>query len=203
MPRLASLVRPLLVVAVLAYGALQPGRASADMPNAAGLVDYGFKGFSLGVELGLSIGFIATGPVYHGDEWKKLVVGMGVGALLGMAGGIVTSVIDATGTGVPVGYFILRDAGYGTLLGATMGAVVGMLLWVEDGTPKDILKGAAYGTLFGAAAGVIYGVIEARNAELPRDEDEHDGWLGHVQFSVSPVPLASGPGLAAHVYAQF
>ena len=112
-------VRPGL--AALAVRALSQ---RADMPDATGLIDYGFKGFSLGVEIGLSMGYIATGPVYRSEEWKKLVLGMGIGALVGMVGGIVVSVVAATGDGVPMGYFILRDAlRHG--LGATMGAVIG------------------------------------------------------------------------------
>jgi hypothetical protein len=202
MSRLALLSRPLAFVLVLTALAVAPSRSRADMPDARGLIDYGFKGFSLGVELGLSMGYIATGPVYRSDEWKKLVLGMGIGAIVGMVGGIVVSVVDATGDGVPMGYFVLRDAGYGTLLGATMGAVIGMLLWVNDGTPKDILKGAAFGTLFGAAAGAVYGVVEGMNAKPP---SEGQGWdLGHnLHFGVSPTPLEGGPGVAAHLSGAF
>jgi hypothetical protein len=187
-------LRITFAAAALAFAAtaLPPASSRADMPDAGSLVDYGFKGFTLGLELGLAVGYITTGPKWQQSEWKNLVIGMGVGALSGMTTGIVIAVADSTADGVPGGYYLLRDAGYGTLLGATMGGVVGMLFWVDDGSSKDVLQGAAWGSIFGAGAGLVYGVIEAAHAK-PRGRD---GWgddedalleIGHdVRVSVAP-----------------
>src|SRR4051794_28279826 len=140
-----------LVLAAVVYAAtaLAPARSRADMPNATSLVDYGFKGFTLGLELGLAIGYITTGPTWEPDEWKKLVLGAGIGALGGLTTGIIVAVADSTGHGAAAGYYLLRDSGYGVLLGATMGVVIGVLLWVDDGSSKDVLKGAAWGGVIG------------------------------------------------------
>lgn len=180
------------------------------MPDATTLVDYGFKGFTLGLEMGLALGYITTGSHWESNEWKKLVIGAGIGALAGMTTGIIVAVADAAGDGVPAGYYLLRDAGYGVLLGATMGAVIGVLLWVDDGTSKDVLKGAAYGALIGAAAGLLYGIIEASNARPHRrerddDEEEDEGslHLGHgVHLSFAPTSPVMGPGMTAVLWGK-
>jgi hypothetical protein len=187
---------------VFAAGTLSPARSRADMPDATSLVDYGFKGFTLGVELGLAVGYITTGPRWEDDEWKKLVIGMGIGAIGGITSGIMLAVIDSTSHGVPAGYYLIRDAGFGTLLGAVMGGAIGVLLWVDDGTSKDVLKGAAWGAVFGAGAGLLYGLIESANARPGRhsrddDDDDDRGFrLGHdVHLSVAPVPPVMGQGM--------
>ena len=197
--RLAVALAALMFVA----STFAPSRSRAEMPDAASLVDYGFKGFTLGLELGLAIGYITTGPRWERAEWKSLAMGMGIGALAGMTTGIIVAVADTTSEGVG-GYYLLRDAGYGTLLGASMGAVVGLLLWVDDGSSKDVLRGSAFGALFGAGAGLVYGIIEAAHAK-PRgrdyeDEDEEAGWgLGrNLHLSAAPI---GGPGHGAGVAA--
>jgi hypothetical protein len=124
------------------------------------LIDYSFKGFTLGVEAGLAVGYLATGSRYRQDEWRTLVVGMGVGAFAGITAGIFIAAADYSSRGSSVGYYILRDTNYGTLIGAAMGAVVGGLVWMDDGLPRDLLRGTAYGMLFGGVAGITYGLIE-------------------------------------------
>jgi hypothetical protein len=185
--------------------ALLPTRALAEMPDAASLFDYGFKGFTVGAEVGLAVGYIATGAVYQKDEWRMLVVGMGVGALAGMTTGIVVAVADSSGSGSPMGYYVLRDAGYGTLPGALMGAVTGSLLWVANGTSKDVLKGAAFGTLFGAAAGIGYGVLEGKHGTSLHPVEAGYGLGKQKQWGVRlfPAPATGGVGLAAQLFGRF
>jgi len=180
-----------------------PSRAAAEMPDAASLFDYGWKGFTVGAELGLAVGYIATGAVYEKDEWRKLVVGLGVGALTGMTTGIVVAVADASSSGSPMGYYVLRDAGYGTLLGAIMGAVTGSLLWVASGTSKDVLKGAAFGTLFGAAAGIGYGVLEGAHGTSSHPIEAGYRLGDRLRLTLSPAPSAGGVGLAAQLWGRF
>jgi hypothetical protein len=163
---------------------LVPTRSFAEMPDAGALIDYSFKGFTLGVEVGLAVGYLATGPRYRQDEWRTLVVGMGVGAFAGITAGIFIAAADYSSRGSSVGYYILRDTNYGTLIGAAMGAVVGGLVWMDDGLPRDLLRGTAYGMLFGGVAGITYGLIESRNA--PRRTNRHYGeeW----RYSIAPGP---------------
>ncbi|HEY2733192.1 MAG TPA: hypothetical protein VGI70_04370 [Polyangiales bacterium] len=187
----------------MAAATVLPARAKAAMPDPSMLVDYGFRGFGVGLELGLAVGYISTGPRYQTNEWRKLVLGMGVGALIGMTSGLVLAVADSTGPGVPVGFYVLRDSGYGTLFGAAVGALVGVLLWVDEGSPKSVLMGAAFGTIFGAVAGIAYGVIESMNVGPPRSEFGRFS-LGHsVSLTVTPLPERNGTGLAALLSGHF
>lgn len=132
------------------------------IPNEApSLLSYGFRGFWLGGELGLSVGFLTTGSSFERNDWRNLVFGAGLGALTGVAAGVGLAMVD-TGTPPPAtGWYILRDCGYGTLLGGLSGAAVGALFVIDSGKPKDILTGASVGSLVGAAVGVAFGVIEA------------------------------------------
>ena len=205
----SSSARYTFVVAALVFAAstLSPARSRADMPDAASLVDYGFKGFTLGLELGLAVGYITTGKTWEKNEWKKLVISAGIGALAGMSTGIVVSVADSTSGGAG-GYYILRDAGYGTLLGGTMGALVGVLLWVDNGRPKDVLRGAAYGALLGAALGIVYGVVEASNSRGRDEYDDDDaalklgeGW--HLTVTPTIPDEGAVPGMAAVIDGRF
>ena len=187
------------IVALLALSlsALAPARTHAAMPDTGALVDYGFKGFTLGLETGLAVGYLATGDRWEQREWRTIVLGMGIGALSGMTVGVMISVADYTGRGVPVGYYVLRDANYGTWIGAAMGTIVGMLLWLDDGHPRDAVRGAAYGTLFGAVAGIAYGIIDGKNAAPSR------GYGNEWRFSMAPTDGMRSPGLAAVLAKRF
>jgi hypothetical protein len=121
-----------------------------------------------------------------------------VGALAGLTTGIIIAVADVTSNSVPVGYYVLRDATYGTLIGAVMGGLVGVLLWVDDGTPRDVLQGASYGTLFGAVAGIAYGIVEGKNAPSPGGR-----FGGDWRVSLAPIQTGRSPGLAAQVAGRF
>ena len=179
--------RHALVVALLlsAASAIAPAHSRADMPDADSLLDYGFKGTMLGIELGLSISYLSTGPKWEDDEWKPVVFGMGIGALAGLSTGILLAVIDKTSGGWG-GFYLLRAAVYGSLLGGVMGAALGVLFWVNDGSSKDVLRSAAWGGIFGAAAGLIYGMIEAGNAK-PRREDASLDLGEGVRLSIAPT----------------
>jgi hypothetical protein len=166
------MLRSHLLVFVTCVSLAHSSLASAqDDPAAAtetpSLLSYGFKGLWLGAELGLSVGFLSTGSSVDDGEWKKFVFGAGLGALTGVAAGVVLAMID-TGTPPPAtGLYVLRDAGYGTLLGALSGAAVGALFVIDSGEPLDIFTGASIGSLVGCGVGVIFGVIDA-NAEARR-----------------------------------
>jgi|GEM_PF-3927143 len=183
------------LVVSIALGAMAPAKSRAAMPDADIYFDYGFKGFTLGAELGLSVGYLSAGR-FEQDEWRKLVIGAGVGALAGIATGILIAIADVTSGSVPVGYYVLRDAGYGTWIGAAVGALVGVLLWIDDGGTRDVLQGAAYGSLFGAVAGMAFGIIEGKNSAPPSRRYYDDDW----RYSFAPVP---GGGVAGMVAKRF
>jgi hypothetical protein len=171
------------------------------------LLAYGFKGFWLGAELGLAVGFLSKGPTYDDGEWKKFVFGAGVGALTGVAAGVLLAMVD-TGTPPPAtGIYVLRDAGYGTLLGALSGAAVGALFVLDSGEPLDIFTGASIGSLAGCAVGVIFGVIEA-NAEGRRGSAYSRGRAREpgVEFTLRIAPgltPGSATTIAPTVFGRF
>jgi hypothetical protein len=183
-------------VLTVLLGAIAPAKSRAAAPDANILFDYGFKGLTLGAELGLSLGYLSAGSRFEEPEWRKLVLGVGIGALAGLTTGMIIAVADTTSGSVPVGYYMLRAAGYGTWIGAALGAMVGGLLWIDDGRPRDLIQGAAYGSLFGAVAGLAYGIIEGKYASPPSHRYYEDDW----RFSVSPT---YSPGLAATVAKRF
>jgi hypothetical protein len=143
-----------------------PAEASArEEPPAA--VAYGFDGFWTGAQIGLASGFLATGRHYEDHEWRKLVWGAGLGALVGAGVGITLGIVDVGSPPPHTGHLVLRDIGYGVGLGAIAGAAVGALYWADGGEPKNLLTGAAIGTLAGAGAGVVFGLLEG--ALAPRE----------------------------------
>jgi hypothetical protein len=176
------------LVVSIALGAVAPSKSRAEMADADMMFDYGFKGLTLGAELGLSIGYLSAGSRFEEHEWRKLVLGAGIGALAGMATGIFIAMADASSAGPPVGYYVLRGAGYGVWIGAVVGALVGALLWIDDGRPRDMIQGAAYGSIFGAVAGMAFGIIEGKNSAPPSRRYYDDDW----RFSMTPLPSGLG-----------
>jgi hypothetical protein len=132
--------------------------AKDDTPS---IVSYGFDGFWTGAQVGLAVGYLATGSEYESEEWRKLVFGAGVGALAGVGVGLTLGVVSAGQRPPQTGYLILRDVGYGVGLGAVVGTAVGALFLIDSGRPKNLLTGAAVGTLVGAGVGVAFGLIES------------------------------------------
>jgi hypothetical protein len=178
----------------LACFLLAPTRARAE-DSTPSVASYGFEGFWTGAQVGLAAGYLATGPEYVSDEWRKLVFGAGVGALVGVGLGISLGVLDVGSAPPDSGHFILRDMGYGVGLGAIVGTAVGALFLIDDGRPKNLLTGAAVGTLAGAGAGLIFGVIEGATARPEPSQRERAA--SQLRFAVlgsegSPWPM---PGL--------
>jgi hypothetical protein len=202
----------LVICVTLAHSSLCLAQDGAETGSASGgetpsLLSYGFKGLWLGAELGLSVGFLSTGSAVEEGEWKKFVFGAGLGALTGVAAGVVLAMID-TGTPPPAtGLYVLRDAGYGTLLGALSGAAVGALFVLDSGEPLDIFTGASIGSLVGCGVGVVFGLIEAnaekRNgAAYSRGEPREPG----VEFTLRIAPgltPGSGTTIAPTVFGKF
>ena len=192
-----STLSALVLVAALAVPAVCSARGT-DGDDGPAMLQYGFRGFWTGAELGLAVGFLSTGDRYESGEWRKLVLGAGVGALGGVGAGITLGIVDASNASRPrYGWFVLRDMGYGALLGGLTGAAVGALFWVDGGRAKDVLTGLSVGALIGAAAGVVFGVVEGIGAP-PRHERADAG--GALQLTLVALPtrgraLALGPGV--------
>jgi hypothetical protein len=172
-------------------------RAETDRPS---VISYGFDGFWTGAQIGLASGYLATGSDYESDEWRKLVFGAGVGALVGVGAGITLGIVDLGGQPPHTGHLVLRDIGYGVGLGGIVGLAVGALFLIDDGRPKNLLTGAAIGTVAGAGAGLVFGLIEAA-AWKPEERaaSARASGLSSVRFTVIganeswlPVPALEG-----------
>jgi hypothetical protein len=144
--------------------ALCPALASAADAEPPAMMEYGFKGFFNGAPIGLAAGYLATGSKYDSDEWRTLVFGAGIGALVGAGVGVTLGVVDVGQPPPGTGWLVLRDIGYGVGLGAVVGTAVGALILVKSEDTKDVLIGAAWGGLIGSAVGVGFGILEGAAA---------------------------------------
>lgn len=169
---------------------LAPSRAQAAENDTPSIVAYGFDGFWTGAQIGLASGYLATGDEYESREWRKLVFGAGMGALVGVGAGLTLGVVDVSSGPPHTGHFILRDVGYGVGLGAIVGTAVGALFLIDDGRAKDLLTGAAIGTLVGAGAGLIFGVIEGAAASGDEAAGVDVPGIERLRFTVLAAPAS-------------
>jgi hypothetical protein len=139
------------------------------------MLEYGFKGFFTGAPIGLAAGFLATGKEYESDEWRTLVIGAGVGALVGTGVGITLGFVDIETTPPGTGWLVLRGIGVGAVLGAAVGAAVGAIAIVKSEEPKDVLTGASWGALIGSGVGIAFGIVEGAAAHrAPKSQPLQD-----------------------------
>jgi len=185
-------------ITLLAGFWLIPSVSRAAENDTPSIVSYGFDGFWTGAQIGLASGYLATGREYESDEWRKLVFGAGVGALVGVGAGLTLGVLDVGSGPPPIGHYILRDVGYGVGLGAIVGTAVGALFLIDDGRPKNLLTGAAVGTVVGAGAGLVFGIIEGAAASSGKKK-EASGGVDSLRFtligagsSLVPMPALQG-----------
>jgi hypothetical protein len=195
MRRAFGYLRPLCLSAALAIGLGCPARCLADKSeadSAPSIFRYGFNGFWVGAQLGLAMGYLSTGSEFESGEWKSLVIGAGIGAVSGIGIGITLGVLDSGVASPPgIGFYVLRDVGYGTMLGALGGTAIGAILLLDTGELKTLAVGAAIGALIGAAAGIVLGVIEGENAQARKRTSASGGLrltLLAVEDSLLPVP---------------
>lgn len=166
----------------------EESQASYSNPS---ILTYGLNGLIDGAVLGLAAGYISTGPRYQKGEWRKLVIGTGIGAIAGLGAGITLAVVDESVAGPGLGSYVLGDIGYGTLLGALSGAVIGALFFVGSDQPKDILLGSAIGSLVGAGVGVALGAIQGESARRRYARRDRTNATS-VRLSVATATTAQG-----------
>jgi hypothetical protein len=196
---MSRLCRTASALALLLGVWLAPSLSRAETEDTPSIVKYGFDGFWTGAQIGLASGYLATGSDYESEEWRKLVFGAGVGALVGVGTGITLGIMDVSGGRPHTGHLILRDVGYGVGLGGVVGLAVGALFLIDDGRPKNLLTGAAIGTVAGAGAGLVFGLIEAAAASPEPAATARLEGLQSVRFTLlgsesSWVPLPALEG---------
>ena len=97
-----------------------PARA-AEPAEPLAAVAYGFDGLWTGAQIGLASGYLATGPEYESHEWRKLVWGAGLGALIGVGVGLGLGVVDVSSGPPLVGRRHTDDVDAGAGQGARRG----------------------------------------------------------------------------------
>ncbi len=163
-------------------------------PEPPSIAAYGFDGLMLGAPLGLAVGYLTTGSDYESDEWRKLAMGAGIGALAGVAAGITLGFLDLGQEPPATGKLVLKDAKLGMLLGAVVGTAVGALFLIDSGEPKDMLTGASYGGLIGAGVGIAFGVVEGNVAH--RKPPQQQPGTAPPGAPPAPAPAAEAPALS-------
>jgi hypothetical protein len=166
MPSFMLNARSILLVIALTFIAGEAhaaGYYGPDSDYSPSVFTYGWRGLAIGGLAGLSLGYIiARDDGFKGDDWKPVVYGLGVGALMGGATGLTLGFIDLDDDRPGMGNIALRDMLYGALFGMAAGAIVGALVLIESAEPEHILFGAAVGTLSGTLVGLVIGIIEGR-----------------------------------------
>jgi hypothetical protein len=144
---------------------------------------YGFRGLGIGAPVGLSAGYLLTRDGDWGKEdWKDVGIGVGIGAVGGAVAGLGVGFYDLYDRRPGTGMVVLRDTWYGVLLGASVGLIVGAVLWIEDGDAENVLLGGAWGTVIGAPVGVVVGFLEG-----PTVRDLASVSAPSVGFHLQPV----------------
>lgn len=185
----------------LAASLLFASNASAQSED-EGVFTYAFRGLGIGAPVGAAAGYLLTrDDQWQSDDWKDLGMGVAIGAITGAVGGLAIGITDLSDGQMGMGATVLRDTWYGTLLGFTVGAIVGGVLVMDSGDAEDILGGMAWGAVIGAPVGIGVGFIEAGMrgqmgmanapgyARLPATKSSV------LKGSVSKGSLSSGPGL--------
>jgi hypothetical protein len=192
---LPNLKRTLLLsLGFIAYLCLAPAEATAQRrgfgPNperAPSVFAYGFRGLGIGLPVGLSAAYLLTRDDDWGTEdWKHLGIGTGIGTVGGAVLGLGVGFYDLYDRRPGTGMVVLRDTGYGVLLGATIGLIIGTVYWIDSGDAENVLVGGAWGTVIGAPVGTVIGFLEG-----PTVRDLSQGTTPALGFALRPVRTRS------------
>lgn len=149
------------LAAAIAMATFTPKQARAQSEE-DGVFTYGFRGLGVGAPVGAAAGYLLTrDDNWQSDDWKDLGMGVAIGAITGAVGGIAIGITDLSDGRMGMGATVLRDTWYGTLLGITVGAIVGGVLVMDSGEGEDILQAMAWGAVIGAPVGIGVGFLEA------------------------------------------
>jgi hypothetical protein len=130
---------------------------------APSVFSYGYRGLSIGALGGLSGGYlVARRDGFARQDWRPLVLGVGIGALSGAALGLLLGFSDLADDRPGMGNIVLRDMDYGGGFGALVGLIAGGLAVIKTHEPEHIAFGAALGALSGIGVGLVVGLIEGR-----------------------------------------
>src|SRR5690606_37333102 len=117
-----------------------------------------------------------------------------VGALSGLGLGIALGIADLGSTPPSTGWLVMRDMGYGTGLGTIVGAAVGALFLIDDGSARDLLRGASIGAIAGAGAGLAFGLLQGATIDREPERKSKSAASGvRVRFTITAVEDEATP----------
>ena len=175
----------LLLAAVVTCGLAGTARANDETP---GVFSFAFQGLAVGSVAGLAAGYlVARDDGWTSGDWKPLVYGTGIGALVGSGIGLTLGIVDVAQDKPGRTRHVLRDMLYGEGFGATAGAIAGGLTALSTKKPEHILLGASIGVLSGAVLGAVFGFFEGGHARAHSAVD-----ADRLALSVMPVVEAGG-----------
>jgi hypothetical protein len=176
-----------LMAALVACGLAGTARADDDKPT---VFTFAYQGLVVGAGAGLAGGYlVARDGGWKSSDWKPLVYGAGIGALVGSGVGLTLGIVDVTQDKPGRTRYVLRDMALGEGFGATVGGIAGALAAISTKKPEHILLGASIGVLSGAVLGAVFGFVEGRHA---RSHGAPDTGSQHLALSVVPVVEAGG-----------
>jgi hypothetical protein len=183
-----------LILISLTFTLLLPARGHCagyfgrNPESAPSVFTYAWRGFALGAVDGLATGYLfARADGFEGDDWKPLVYGTGVGALVGSGVGFTLGFMDLSDNRPGTASIVLRDMVYGMGFGVPVGALTGGLFAIDSGKPEHILFGASIGALAGTGVGMIVGFIEG--PRITSSSRHRNG--GSNTFRMRPSLMAS------------
>jgi hypothetical protein len=169
------------------------GTARAD-DKGPGVFTFAFQGLAVGSVAGLAAGYLVARDDgwQTSKDWKPLVYGIGIGALVGSGIGLTLGIVDVAQDTPGRTRHVLRDMLYGEGFGATAGAIAGGLTALSTKKPEHILLGASIGVLSGAVLGAVFGFFEGGHAPA------HSA-VGNDRFALSVVPVIEAGGKLAYL----
>jgi energy-converting hydrogenase Eha subunit A len=180
----------LSIAALLTCGLAGTARADSDKPTVFTLA---YEGLMVGAGAGLAGGYlVAREDGLHTSDWKPLVYGLGIGALVGSGIGLTLGIVDVTQDKPGRTRYVLRDMLYGEGFGATVGVIAGGLTAISTKKREHILLGASIGVLSGAVLGAVFGFIEGRHVSAHGSLD-----TDKQRFALSVVPVDEAGGKLA------
>ena len=198
-----SVLAALFVVAVW-LGSVGSARAAGtfgpDPEQAPSVFSYGYRGLLVGALAGAGGGYLAARRGdFHREDWRPLVLGLGIGGLSGAALGLTLGFVDLADDRPGAAAIVLRDMLYGAGFGAVLGLITGCLVIIRTHDAEHALFGAAIGTLAGTGIGLGIGIIEGRRIiDSPRHRVSTPRYRAQLAtLRGADGRLAVGPALMA------
>jgi len=176
-----------LVATFVICGLTATARAEDERP---GVFTYAYQGLVVGGGTGLAAGYlVAREGGLHSSDWKPMVYGVGIGALVGSGIGLTLGIVDATNNQPGRTHYILRDMAYGVGFGATVGAIAGGLAAISTKKPEHILLRRIHRHAFRRRFGLRGGISRGRTC-TPATANSIP--TTSVIGSVSVMPVVAG-----------